>query len=215
VATFAPVDVLDEVRVAVQDALVPYRNSDASLLRIVNHRLKSIAILRPDLFAAQTSFECASGARQSAPSDCIRMFDVLECEGRAVGEVDEHALGLAKSAWLSAPPGPATDWMRNTRNPGSFFVFPPAPPGQILTIEYARAPRGYRFDERIDDLSDAYFPVVVDCVVWWIESMDDEAVKDSRAQMFQQTWMSALKTSLEARVITDTPRAGDDVKKVI
>jgi len=214
-ATFTPQDVIDEVRGAIQDATPTYRYDDAAILRAINHCLKRIALLRPDLFAYVTSFTCVAGTVQTLPADSVRIIDVLQGSAGNVNEVNRATLDLAQSTWQADVTGPTQDWMRHVRNPNIFFVYPPSPNGQVLTIEYVQAPKNYAINEVITLLADVYFPVLVDCVVWWFESFDNESVSNQRAQMFQQSWNQMLNITVQAKPVTDTESGGEDKKTVI
>jgi len=215
-ATFTPQDVIDEVRGAIQDATPTYRYDDATMLRGVNHCLKRIALLRPDLFAHVASFTCALGTIQTMPADSVRIIDVLQnAAGANVNEVNRATLDLAYASWQAGATGPTEDWMRHVRNPNVFFVFPPSPAAQVLTIEYVQAPKSYTINETITLIADAYFPVLVDCVVWWFESFDNESVSNQRAQMFLQSWNQMLNITVQAKPVTDTESGGEDRKTVI
>jgi len=215
-ATFTPQDVITEVRASIQDNKVQYRYDDPTILRAVNHCLKRIALSRPDLFALITTFTTAAGTIQTAPADSIRVIDVLyEANGNSVNEVNQETMDLAMSAWQAGTTGPATDWMRHPRNPNQFIVYPPQAGGETMTIEYSQAPRLYALAETIDIISDAYFPVVVDCVVWWLESFDNESVANQRAQMFQQSWTQLLGITQQNKPVTDSPSGGQPPQQVV
>ena len=63
-------------------------------------------------------------------------------------------------------------------------------------------------NEDIDLLPEAYFPVVVDGVVFLAESVDNEHVNAGRAQLFQKSFIDNLGTSAQAKVVTDTDDGG-------
>jgi hypothetical protein len=105
--------------------------------------------------------------------------------------------------------------MRHVRNPNRFFIYPKAPAGQVLIVEYAQTPPDYAADADVALLPDAYFPVVVDGAIFLAESVDNEHVNSNRAQLFQQTFTQALGVSAQARTLTDTEEAGLDPKQVI
>jgi len=208
-ATFTTQDVITEVRAACQDELAPYRYDDAHILRAVNHCLKRIALLRPDLFAVSTTYTCILGVRQPLPADCIRVIDILQVvSGVNVNEVNRQTLDLALSTWQIGVTGSAQDWMRDVRNPYQFFLYPPSPAGQQLVLDYAQAPPVYTLGQTVATISDAYFPALVDCVVWWIESYDNESVANKRAEMFQQSFQQLLGFTAQVKPVTDTPEGG-------
>ena len=64
-------------------------------------------------------------------------------------------------------------------------------------------------------IPEAYFPVLIDGVVFLAESVDDEHVNSQRAALFQKNYTEALGASVSNRVVTDTKQAGLDRKQVI
>lgn len=216
-ATFTIRDVVVEVRASLQDEKASsYRYSDATLVRGINHCLKRIALTRPDLFAVITPLTCVLGTVQSAPEDSIRVIDILQtASGSNVNEVNQSTLDLAYSTWQAGTTGTATDWMRHVRNPNQFLVYPPSAAGQELTFEYAQCPPNYTIDQVVAVLGDAYFPVLVDCSVWWFESFDNESVANQRAQMFQQSWQQLIGVTAQAKVATDAPAGGQPPQQVV
>jgi len=203
-AVFTPADVITEVRRAVQDTKVPYRYSDNHLLGVVNMALKRVAIMRPDLFAYITVISCVAGTVQTAPNDSIRIIDVLVAgDGGNVNEVNHETLDLMFSTWQAGASGPTKDWMRHVRSPNTFFVYPPSAVGQQLTIEYARAPANLTLTDAVPLLGDAYFPCVVDCVIWLVESVDNEHVNSGRAKMFYEAFTQTLGLTAQQKSVTD------------
>ena len=212
-----PAQVIVEVRRILQDIRVPQRYSDALLLGFVNQALKRMAVLRPDLFAVIDEFVTQAGQTiQSAPADSLRMMEVFQVkDGDGIVEVSRKAMDETYPGWVNDPAGPTVNWMRHVRNDNRFFIYPKAPAGQTLVIEYAQTPREYGLEETIERLSEAYFPVLVDGAVFLAESVDNEHVNSNRAQLFQQSFTQALGVSVQARSITDTEEGGLPPEQVV
>ena len=212
-----PAQVIVEVRRILQDIRVPQRYSDALLLGFVNQALKRMAVLRPDLFSVIDEFVTQAGQTiQSAPADSLRMMEVFQVkDGDGIVEVSRRAMDETYPGWVNDPAGPTVNWMRHVRNDNRFFIYPKAPAGQTLVIEYAQTPREYGLEETIERLSEAYFPVLVDGAVFLAESVDNEHVNSNRAQLFQQSFTQALGVSVQARSITDTEEGGLPPEQVV
>lgn len=213
------IDVIAEVRRMLQDTntnAALQRYSDATLLGFGNQTLKRMAIIRPDLFSYIGEVSTTSGqVLQSMPTDSIRVMEIFQVKnGESVRETNRETLDQTYPAWQNDTPGPAVNWMRHTRNPNRFFIYPKAPVGQILIAEYARAPQDYTLAEDIDILPDVYFPVILDGMIFLAESIDNEHVSSQRAQLFQQSFLQTLATSFQSRTATDTETAGVDPKEV-
>jgi hypothetical protein len=210
-------NVITEVRRILQDINAPLRYSDTVLLGFANQALKRIAVLRPDLFAYIGEIPTTAGSViQSAPTDSIRIMEIFSVkDGSGVTEANREALDQTYPGWMNDSAADAVNWMRHTRNPNRFFIYPKAPAGQILIGEYAQSPKEYTIDEDVALLSEAFFPVVVDATIFMAESVDNEHVNSNRAQLFQQSFTQALGVSAQGRVITDTEAAGLKADEVI
>jgi hypothetical protein len=144
------------------------------------------------------------------------MMEVFQVkDGDGIVEVSRKAMDETYPGWVNDPAGPTVNWMRHVRNDNRFFIYPKAPAGQTLVIEYAQTPREYGLEETIERLSEAYFPVLVDGAVFLAESVDNEHVNSNRAQLFQQSFTQALGVSVQARSITDTEEGGLPPEQVV
>lgn len=210
-------EVITEVRRILQDIKTPQRFSDALLLGFANQALKRMAVLRPDLFAVISELQTQTGqVIQSAPADSLRMMEVFQVkDGAGIVEVSRKAMDETYPNWVNDPAGPTVNWMRHVRNDNRFFIYPKAPAGQVLIIEYAQTPREYTVNETVDILPEAYLPVLVDGTVFLAESVDNEHVNSNRAQLFQQSFTQALGVSVQSRSITDTEEGGLPADQVV
>lgn len=209
-------DVIAEARTLLQDTHPTLqRYTDAELLKFANQALKRMAILRPDLFSYFGAIDCLAGTViQSLPSDAIRLMEVFSVVGGgAVRETNRETMDDTYPTWVSETAGPAVNWMRHPRSQTKFFLYPQAPANQQLIVEYAQAPSTYEADEPVDLLPDAYYPVVLDGVIFLAESIDNEHVNSGRAELFQKSFSEALAVGLQARALTDKENAGIDQKE--
>lgn len=214
------VDVIAETRRLLQDTNTGaglQRYSDALLLGLANQTLKRIALLRPDLFSYIGEIPTTQGnVLQSAPANSIRISEIFRVKnGLGVRETNREILDQTYPSWVDDAEGPCLSWMRHPRNPNSFFIYPKAPANQVLIGEYAQTPPDYTAEDDIALLPDAYFPVVVDGLMYLAESIDNEHVNSNRAQLFQKSFIETLSSNLAARVATDTEAAGMDKKELV
>jgi len=68
-------------------------------------------------------------------------------------------------------------------------------------------PPVYTIDQPISVLSDSYFSVMVDGVVFLAESVDNEYVSSNRAKLFQDSFLQSLGVSLQSRNLIDSESA--------
>ena len=201
---FTPDTVIQDVRRLVQDSTIPYRYSDTHMLGVFNQAMKRLCVLRPDLFAYITTMNLVAGTIQTAPADCYRVIDLLlDAAGNNVNEINREALDLMFNTWQTGAQGSCTNWMRHVRNPVQFFVYPPSANNQQVTIEYAQVPRSYAQTDAVTLPSDAFYPALMDCCVWLIESVDNEHANSGRAKMFYDSFIQQIGLSAQNKNVTD------------
>ena len=207
-------DVVAEARRIIQDETITYRYSDAFLLSLSNQALKRVQLLRPDLFSYVGTVACTAGeVIQAAPSDSLRVIEVYSVvSGNGVVEADREVLDQTVPTWPNDTAAAAINWMRHVRNPNKFFIYPQAPAGQSLDIEYSQVPPTYDSTTAVTLLPDAYFPVVADIVVFLVESVDNENVTSQRAQLFKESYTEMLGVTSASRPVTDTENAGQPLQ---
>jgi hypothetical protein len=208
-------DIITSVRQIIQDETVAYRYSDAFLLSLCNQGLKRIQLLRPDLFSYVGTVACTEGAViQTAPSDSLRIIEVYSINetGAGIVEADREVLDQTIPTWPNHTAGAAVNWMRHVRNPNKFFIYPQAPAGQTLDIEYSQVPPTYDGTTTVTLLPDAYVPALMDAVVFLAESIDNEHVTNGRAKMYKDLFMAQLGASSASLPVTDTENAGQPLQ---
>lgn len=206
----SPQDVIDEVRVLINDTRATYRYSDDVLLAFVNQAMRRTAVLRPDLFSTFGTVTCVSGTvLQTAPTGSFRLMEVLRIQGgNAVVESNRETMDQNVPTWPNDTAGAAQIWMRHPRDPNKFFIYPKAPvAAQVLEVEYAVSPTDTVLAGTLA-LPDVYLPVIVDCTVFLAQSLDDEYVSSGRAKLFYDAFAQALGIGNQAKVITDTESGG-------
>lgn len=212
-----PNEIITEARRLIQDTKTPYRYSDAVLLGFVNQTLKRMVVLRPDLFAVIGDIPTTTNTvLQSCPADSTRLIEIFQVkDGDAITEVNRETLDRTTPSWQREEAGQPVNFMRHVRNPNRFFVYPRPAAGVVLVGEYAQTPPEYTLNQEIDYPIDAYFPAVVDGVVFLAESIDNEHVNSNRAKLFQDSFVQSLGVGLQSRAITDTESGGQDPRQVI
>lgn len=212
-----PNDVITEARRLLQDTRASYRNSDAVMLGWVNMTLKTTAILRPDLFGVIGDIATTpNNFVQTMPAGSIRLMDIFQVKGGdAVVEVNRASLDLSNPGWMSEPAGTPVNFMRHVSSPNQYFLYPRPATGIVLVGQYAQTPPTYTQNQTIALIPDAFFPTLVDGVVFLAESIDDEHVNSNRAKLFQDKFTQSLGASLTNRVLTDTKSAGMEPKQVV
>ena len=210
-----PAGIIAEARKLINDTRVPQRYSDGDMLGFVNQTLKRMAMYRPDLFLQIGDVSTTPNTTvQTMPTDSIRLVEIFGIkDGNTVTEVDRDTFDQTYPGWRNEPAGQPVNFMRHVRNPNVYFLYPRPSSGVILLAEYAKVPTDYALNDPIAAPIDAYFPTVVDGVVYLAESVDDEHVNSGRAKLFLDSFTQSLGVSLQSREITDSDDAGLDPRK--
>lgn len=205
-----PATVIAEVRRLIQDEGTPYRYSDAMLLGFVNQTLKRMALVRPNLFINSGDIPTtAESAYQTLPSDGAVLIEIFGVTGGgSIEEVDRDLLDRTDPNWIKATPGVPKKYVRNARNPRSFFLYPRPSFGIQLVAEYTAVPPNYTLEQTITRPTQDYFPAIVDGTVFLAEAIDNEHIDSGRAKLFLDSFTSALGVSGQARVLTDREDGG-------
>ena len=211
-----PAGIIAEARKLINDTRVPQRYSDGDMLGFVNQTLKRMAMYRPDLFLQIGDVSTTPNTTvQTMPTDSIRLVEIFGIkDGNTVTEVDRDTFDQTYPGWRNEPAGQPVNFMRHVRNPNVYFLYPRPSSGVILLAEYAKVPTDYALNDPIAAPIDAYFPTVVDGVVYLAESVDDEHVNSGRAKLFLDSFTQGLGVSLQSREITDGDDAGLDPRRI-
>lgn len=204
-----PAEVITQVRRLIQDeTAATYRYSDTMLLGFVNQVIKRMIPYRPDLFVVEENVATtASTVTQTLPTGAVRLIEILAVtSGDAMQEVNRETLDQMYPGWRSEAAGTPQNWMRDPRNPTGYMVWPRPSASITLVAQYVKTPSDYASGDTIA-LPNAYFPVIVDGVVFLAESIDAEHVNNGRAKFFYDSFVGALGADFTQRSVTDSEDA--------
>lgn len=201
-----PQEVITQVRVLINDdnALMPERFSNATLLGLVNQAVKRTSVVRPDLFIVDTTVTpIADQVEQELSASVTRIMEVHRVVGGgAIGEVDKETMDRSASDWTTETPGTPVNWMRHPRNPRRYFLYPAPSTGTQISVEYIEVPSDYALGDTIA-LPDSYKGAIVDCTVYLAEVIDNEHVETQRAKAFYDSFMQTLGVDMSQRDVVD------------
>ena len=172
------------------------RQTDAELLRYVNDGIKEISRLQPELFIRLGDVTCNTGEVEvRVPySEAQAIVDVLAVhDGAAVLPADMASMDAFLPTWRVASQGAAQNWMRKPNDPLRFFIYPPAPVGQVLDVMWIELPTELAIGDIITEIPDTMQPALVDYVVYRAESKDDEHVNSQRAAQHYAAFAAKVK----------------------
>lgn len=170
------------------------RYSDADLLEFANQAVLAMVPMVPQYFNTTGQVECVPlQTLQTIGFDgAVALVDVIgRADGYNVPEADLTALSAYNPNWQQAAAGPAINWLRSLDSPLRFYVSPPAPNNQILSVIYTAIPTAYAATDDTG-LPRTLTPAIVDYIVYLAESSNDEAINTGRAQQFLASFTSRL-----------------------
>ena len=174
-----------------------YRYPDADLLSYGNGAIRALAQAKPELLYTEGELQCEVGkALQSVSFDDARaLVNVVRVKnGNAVWVCDKATLDAYDPNWMTATPAPAIHWMPHGDDPRRFFIYPPAPSGQVLEVVYVRIPPEYAANDDTG-LPETITEAVADYIVGMAEARDDEFVVAQRSAQFIQQFAARLGAS--------------------
>lgn len=168
------------------------RNTDAELLGWVNDALAVAVDVRPDLFSTTGDHTCSTGAEQTASfARCVRIQEVVRVVGGgAVLPSDRGALDAFKPAWYADAAGAAVNWLPHS-DPQKFYLYPPAANTQHVEVRYVESPATLALTDTVP-VSDNYRTALVNFVVGYAETKDDESVNSNRAAQAKSDFIALL-----------------------
>lgn len=171
-------DVIDQARVIVNDNDPDgYRQEDTQIMKWLDGAMATLVSVLPGQFMEPVSHTCSAGYRQTIEAE--RAVALHEIVGIPPG--DMATLSSFIPLWRSADKAAAKNWMRPTgEEPLTFYLYPPAPSGQVLDLIIVRQPAPFTARSNTVQLPENLLPALVDYVVSMIEYQDDEHVNSGR-----------------------------------
>jgi len=133
----------DRVIKLLNESASPVRWSQAELLVYLNDGQRKIVELQPaaNMFAA--NMQCAAGPKQTVPSTCAGLIDVVcnmgtsgTTRGNAIRLVLRNTMDEELPGWQASTASAVMKlWMFDSRNPGEFYCYPPQPSSEQGYIE--------------------------------------------------------------------------------
>ena len=191
-----PQDIITSARYTLSDYRPEFRQTDDELLGYVNDAMRECVVLRPELFSTVGDMTCVAGACEQALifADAVALLEVLCLHtGPAINPFDLMAMNAFNPNWRADPEGVATQWTKFANDPLRFYVYPKAPPDQVIDVRYIRNPTTLLIGDVITDLPVVYQPALVHYVVAKAESKDSEHVLSQRAAGEYQQFVAMVK----------------------
>lgn len=133
--------VIQEIQLLLQDPLGT-RWPAWELVQHLNDGQREIATMRPDMMAKTLSYPLAAGARQTTPSDCVKLVELTRnTDGAAIRQVERNTIDAVEPNWYQrATTNAIKNFTYDLRDPGTFYVYPPARGGTSVELVYSTAP---------------------------------------------------------------------------
>jgi hypothetical protein len=189
-------EAVDLAITVLNDAGVTYSRQD--LVKYGNDALDAMVLLAPYLFHETGELTCTAGETLQVVSfdDAHALVSVLRVKGGdALRRFDKSTMDAFTPGWHHAPQATATGWCPDdANNPMRFFIYPPAPPDQVLELVYVRIPPEYTETEETG-VPETYCGAVADYIIAMAESRDDEHVNTNRAMAHLNKFASRFGTA--------------------
>jgi len=206
-ATTKVIDILDRAAIILQDNTnVRFPNSE--LLKFFNDAQKEVVLHRPDATMVNTTFACATGSKQTLPTQALRLIEVVRnVGGRAVTQVERRILDETLPNWHETAAGTnkIEHYVYDPADPKNFYIYPKGASGtHSLEVVYSSAPAeisisNFDTDTTVISLDDVYSNCILDYVLYRSYQKDSEfAGNAQRAMMHYQSFANALGVKTQA-----------------
>ena len=166
----------------------------ADLLQYANDSLDAIVGIAPRYFYEVGTVECVADKVLQTVSftDALALVSIDQVVGGSTPlQTDRDTLSAFVPGWMSEASAPAIHWMPLADSKTRFYVYPPAPSGQVLAITYVRIPCEYTATEDTS-LPMTLSQAITDYIVYLALTRHDEYVDEVRAKAFMATFLTRL-----------------------
>jgi hypothetical protein len=188
------------------------RYPDADCLVFAIDGVREVAFNRPDLFMVNDAeLSCVVDAVKQSVAGLspkgLYVIDVLDVkDGSAITKGDLETLRRFRPSWRTDTSDEAQNWFpitndQSKRPQAEFFVYPPAPTGQKLHVQYVQDPIAGNTPALADaiPLPDNLVPAIESYIIFRCEMADDEHVVQQRAQAAYSNFATILGISEKTR----------------
>ena len=206
-ATTKVVDILDRAGIILQDN-TNVRFPNEELLKFFNDAQKEVVLHRPDAKMVNTTFDCATGSKQTLPSAALRLIEIVRnVGGRAITQVQRRILDETLPNWHETAAGTnkIEHFVYDPADPKNFYVYPKAASGtHSLEIVFSSSPSeiaisNFSSDTSVISVDDVYANCLLDYVLYRSYQKDSEfAGNAQRAMMPYQSFATALGIKTQA-----------------
>lgn len=209
-ATLLVSQLLTNVSILLQDT-TNVRWSQAELLGWMNDGQREIALYKPNAFTKNIAFQLAAGTRQTVPTDCVSLIDVVRnlgangtTPGRAVRTVSREILDAQTPYWHSATP--TAEVIHFTYTPldlKHFYVYPPQTGANQVEMVYVASPTDATLTSTIT-LDDIYISALTDYTLYRAYSKDAEyAANTALASAYYQNFTALIQGKATAEAASN------------
>ena len=194
-------DVMRRVKFTLQEAGTGVRWSDAELLDWLNESYMAIVVVRDDANSVASMQSLEAGARQTLPSDGLKMLRVnRNGKGRAMMRTTLGTLNASRRNWYGeAETDDPEQYALDDTEPTAFYIYPPASSQAQAEIVYSKVPARHTTDSldavESDSISvrDEYSQALVDYVLYRAFGKDAEGQQNmARANMHYKSFAGAM-----------------------
>ena len=192
-------DVINRVRILLNDDGTRWANSE--LFYWISDAQRLISLVRPDSTSASEVVSLSAGTKQSIPTTSARLLDVMHnigadgtTIGRSIKLTDRDQLETQDQSWQTkTQKSEVRQYIYDPRTPSIFYVTPPIKSGTKIEIVTQKHP--VDITATTDDLSltNIYFEIVVNYVMYRAYSKDNEySANSAAANNYLQLVLSTL-----------------------
>lgn len=187
-------NIIDRASMIIQD-LTNVRWPVTELTNWLNDCRRELAVVRPDIYSTVATQALVAGAKQTLPAGGLRLMDVpRNTSGAAITVTQRGFLDQQNPSWHQMTAASTIKhFMIDERNPGTFWVYPPAASGASVELVYQASPADYTTSSALSAYEELYGGAMVDYLCYRAFSKDSEyAGNVQRAQTHYAQFANSL-----------------------
>lgn len=149
--------------------------------------------MRPDATSTTITHALDLSAKQSIPSDGVRVLDVISnTDGSPIRKIDRAKLTELVPSWTRDTGTEIEFFMFDEENPTIFWVYPTLEEVGSVELVYSQSPADFTMASTGLGVSDIYIAAIYEWVFYRCLSMNSKRLDTSRAQAHLRSFYSAV-----------------------
>lgn len=209
--------IIENARILLQDTDEGgIRWVDTELIAWLNEGATEIVRIHPESHAKNVDLPLVQGTKQQVPSDGMQLLNIYRntngsgTPGRVIRLINMDIMNNERPSWHIDSPNPiVTRYMFDSKDPRTFYVYPPNTGAGHVSLVYSAAPTPVTQLSDTIPVMDVYAAPLTNYVCYraWFKQVGD-ATAMQRASSFLELFNGAMGVKKEVEAVSDPNARG-------